>query len=71
MSSFRKTFSYISVEVLKHAEFTAERHRPKSIRPYRSRNEIWQLDVASAQSSICAEVPDVDASLGSQDFIPG
>ena len=34
-------------------------------------NEIWQFDIASSQSSILAELPDLDSSAGSEDFITG
>ena len=34
-------------------------------------NEIWQFDIASAQSTMLVELPDLDASAGSEDFITG
>ena len=34
-------------------------------------NEIWQFDIASAQSTMLVELPDLDVSAGSEDFITG
>jgi hypothetical protein len=34
-------------------------------------NEIWEFDITTGTSSILAELPDLDAAAGSEDFITG